>query len=104
VERLQFTFLPPVLGATGRHHGGKHQRWVRYWLVLSALQQAGTPRGNVQLERGLSWLVLNQNETEGLWPAYSLNEKRNRYSNIGHVMSDAATAYAVLALTEADHR
>lgn len=72
-------------------------------LVLSVLQQAGTPRGNVQLERGLSWLALNQNKTEGRWPAYSLNKKRNPSSNIADFMSDAATAYAVLALSEAGH-
>jgi len=69
-------------------------------LITFALQQAGTPRENVQVRRGMLWLVHNQDKREGLWPAYSLNRRRNSSSDTGHFMSDAATAYAVLALTE----
>jgi squalene-hopene/tetraprenyl-beta-curcumene cyclase len=73
-------------------------------LITFALQQAGVPRENVQLQRALEWLVRNQNKTEGRWLSTSLNKRRDLSSNAGRFMSDAATAYAVLALTESNRR
>jgi squalene-hopene/tetraprenyl-beta-curcumene cyclase len=71
-------------------------------LITFALQQVGIPHDNIQLQKGLSWLRRNQNKTEGLWTSSSLNRRRNPSSNIGHFMSDAATAYGALALSAAD--
>jgi len=68
-------------------------------LVTFVLEEAGVPRENVQLRRGLFWLTSNQNTAEGFWPATSINKRKSVTSDIGHFMSDAATAYAVLALT-----
>jgi len=67
-------------------------------VVTYVLQQAGVTHDQPQVNRGLAWLMLNQDKTEGRWLAYSLNKKRDLSSDIGHFMSDAATAYAVLAL------
>jgi squalene-hopene/tetraprenyl-beta-curcumene cyclase len=69
-------------------------------LITFVLQEAGVPRQNPQLSRGLFWLMSNQNTAEGSWPASSVNKKKNLTSDTGRFMSDAATAYAVLALTE----
>jgi squalene-hopene/tetraprenyl-beta-curcumene cyclase len=73
-------------------------------LITFALQQAGISRENAQHKQGLAWLVANQNKTEGFWLAYSLNKNEEHHltPNTARFMNDAATAYAVLALTEAN--
>ena len=69
-------------------------------LITFVLQQAGMPPQNPTVERGLAWLRDNQNREDGFWPSDSLSLRRNPSSNVGHFMRDAATAYAVLALSE----
>jgi len=69
-------------------------------LTILALQEAGVPRDNAQVKHGLSWLMSNQNAAEGSWPASSVNKRRHKSSDTGRFMSDAATAFAVLALTD----
>jgi squalene-hopene/tetraprenyl-beta-curcumene cyclase len=71
-------------------------------VVTFVLLQVGMMRDQPQLNRGLAWLTLNQNKTEGRWLAYSLNKQRDLSSDVGRFMSDAATAYAVLALKGAN--
>ena len=51
---------------------GESDRTATSLLVL-VLDEAGVPRDNAQLKRGLSWLLSNQNATEGSWPASSVN-------------------------------
>ncbi|HTX23238.1 MAG TPA: hypothetical protein VMD03_01170 [Steroidobacteraceae bacterium] len=67
--------------------------------VTYVLQLAGVSRENPQLQRGLAWLAHHQ-RPDGLWAAYSLNAHMDWSTPKGRFMSDAATAYAVLALTE----
>jgi hypothetical protein len=69
-------------------------------LLTLVLQEAGVGTDNAKLQRGRSWLLTNQNPKEGFWPASSVNKRRHRSSDTGRFMSDAATAFAVLALTE----
>lgn len=68
-------------------------------LMTFVLRQSGIPSEDIRLRRGRAWLISNQNRTEGCWPSLSLSQRRNPSSNIGQFMSDAATAYAVLALS-----
>jgi squalene-hopene/tetraprenyl-beta-curcumene cyclase len=70
-------------------------------VVVLALEQTGMPRAQPQLKRGLEWLASNQDKTDGHWQAWSLNKQRDPASDAGRFMSDAATAYAVLALSAA---
>ena len=71
-------------------------------LITFALQQAGMSAEDARLRRGLSWLARNQNRLEGFWPSFSLAKHRDPSSNVGHFMDDAATGYAVLALSRSN--
>src|SRR5262249_48273225 len=66
-------------------------------LLLQILQAANLPESSQQLPNGLTWLRSNQQPT-GEWRCSSLNKQRNPSTHTGKFMSDAATAYAVLAL------
>ncbi len=67
-------------------------------LVTLALLESGVPRSDPRVNRSLEWLESNERKSDGRWLAYSLNENRDLDSYVGEFMSDAATAYAVLAL------
>jgi squalene-hopene/tetraprenyl-beta-curcumene cyclase len=69
-------------------------------LAIVALRSAGTPASDARIGRGLDWLKQHQDRATGQWAASSLNKKRDPASDPGKFMSDAATAYAVLALMQ----
>jgi squalene-hopene/tetraprenyl-beta-curcumene cyclase len=68
-------------------------------LVTYALRNAGLAATDAHVSRALGWLVQHQDRATGAWSASSLNKQRDPKTDIGKFMSDAATAYAVLALT-----
>jgi squalene-hopene/tetraprenyl-beta-curcumene cyclase len=68
-------------------------------LVTLVLESAAAARVQPQVTRGLAWLAAHQDPASGSWFAASLNKQRDPASDAGKFMSDAATAYAVLALT-----
>lgn len=67
-------------------------------LVLHVLQTAGLPKDHPKIAQGLAWLRSNQAAT-GEWRGVSINKKRDPATHVGKFMSDAATGYAVLALS-----
>ncbi len=74
-------------------------------LILHVLKTAGVGKDHPKVSRGLNWLRANQ-KPSGVWAGISLNKKRDPEStdpgkaHTGKFMQDAATAYAVLALSE----
>ncbi len=70
-------------------------------VVTYVLQQAGVKSNEPRMKRGLDWLASNQDKSDGRWMGYSLNKEKPNSPETGRFMSDAATAYAVLALTHA---
>jgi squalene-hopene/tetraprenyl-beta-curcumene cyclase len=72
-------------------------------LIAFVLQRAGVPRAQPELRRALVWLETHQQTADGRWLSYSLNKQRDLESDPGKFMSDASTAYAVLALQGASY-
>ena len=73
-------------------------------LVTYALERAGLAANDQHVSRALGWLVQHQDRATGMWVSTSLNKQRDLKTDIGKFMSDAATAYAALALTAAGKR
>jgi squalene-hopene/tetraprenyl-beta-curcumene cyclase len=68
--------------------------------ITYVLQEDGVSRDDARVKRGLEWLAQHQDKTDGSWAAYSLNKRRAPDSVAGRFMTDAATAFAVLALRD----
>jgi squalene-hopene/tetraprenyl-beta-curcumene cyclase len=66
-------------------------------LALHALQLAGVPKEHPGLAKGLAWLRTHQQES-GAWVGHSLNKRRDPATHAGKFMTDASTAFALLAL------
>jgi squalene-hopene/tetraprenyl-beta-curcumene cyclase len=66
-------------------------------LMVVALRESGVKSAASGIAKGIAWLEHNQ-DAGGAWLATSMNKKRDPASDAGQFMSDAATAYAVLAL------
>jgi squalene-hopene/tetraprenyl-beta-curcumene cyclase len=73
-------------------------------LILHVLQQAGIAKDDPRVAPGLAWLRGHQLPS-GAWAGVSVNKRREPESsnaskaNVGKFMWDAATAYAILALS-----
>jgi squalene-hopene/tetraprenyl-beta-curcumene cyclase len=96
----------PDLLARWRREDGTWQTWssdgYATALVVLALVDAGVSPDNNQARRGAAWLLANQNRDQGSWPSLSLNQHFKPSSDFALFMTDAATAYAVLALDRCD--
>jgi squalene-hopene/tetraprenyl-beta-curcumene cyclase len=69
-------------------------------LAVYALIRAGVPRDDPAVKKGLAWLADPAHRgPNGQWRAVSLNRVRDEATFAGKFMNDAATGFAVLALT-----
>jgi len=69
-------------------------------VTLALWHGSGSGPVNPQVGRGLAWLAAHQDAATGMWWAASLNKQRDPASDAAKFMSDAATAYAALALIQ----
>ena len=89
------------LGSWKRRDGSRLERVSDGYatgLIVLALQSARLADANKVVANGLSWLRSNQ-LSDGSWPALSLNRFHESSSDSERFMRDAATSFAVLALT-----
>ena len=69
-------------------------------LVALALQEGGVAASDPRLRQAIEWLERHQHFWSGGWSAQSPNRHHERGDFSGQFMEDAATAYAVMALTD----
>jgi squalene-hopene/tetraprenyl-beta-curcumene cyclase len=67
-------------------------------LAVLALKRAGVGMDDPKLKQGIAWLESRQKD--GTWPVSYPNRPRDPQSDVGKFMRDAATSFAILALTE----
>lgn len=114
--------LPSLAGDWKRHDNtpqDSHSDGYATGLIAFVLQQVPlltnyskanaapfAPDPAPRLASALAWLAANQNPTTGAWPSYSLNKNEANHisPDTARFMNDAATAYAVLALTNTPPR
>jgi squalene-hopene/tetraprenyl-beta-curcumene cyclase len=68
-------------------------------LVTFGLQRAGCTVDDPRIVRARAWLASHQDTATGKWMTASLNRRRDPATDAANFMSDAATGFAVLALT-----
>jgi hypothetical protein len=84
--------------ATGRDSDGYATAFA-----ACSLRQAGLAMSTPQLRNALAWLASHQNPKTGGWEAKSLNGLYPNDPVLGHLMGDAASAYAVMALSKPEN-
>jgi squalene-hopene/tetraprenyl-beta-curcumene cyclase len=67
-------------------------------LAAYSLRKSGVAKSDPRLQRALAWLSTHQDPATGAWPSTSMNKEFPPDSMMIHFMTDAATAYAALAL------
>jgi squalene-hopene/tetraprenyl-beta-curcumene cyclase len=91
----------PSLGTWKRHSGEPNDRenapsdGYATGLVVYVLHEAGLPKEHAGIRQGVAWLRAHQRES-GRWFTRSLSNDRHHY------ITNAGTAYAVMALAECD--
>ncbi len=97
MQRPEGGWSLPSLGDWKRHSGEPNAKdnapadGYATGLVVYVLRQAGLPRDQAAIRRGIDWLRTHQQQS-GRWFTRSLNNDRYHY------ITHAGTAYAVLAL------
>lgn len=92
----------PSLGAWQRRDGTQQETASDGYasgLILHVLRTSGTAKDDAAVSRGLAWLA-RQQTASGDWRCVSLIKQRDPATHVGKFMSDAATAFATLALSD----